>query len=124
MSAFKRFFSGVTDTGDKVRDKRFRTRYYRAERKKVCSELAKFFQREKDIELVHESLERGEIMIEYRNGIGMTHDLVVTVLPVTPVQASVDMHAAVRSRFFDFGTNGKMITRIYRFLDKQFTTVE
>lgn len=123
MSAFKRFFSGVTDTGEKAKEERFRTRFYRGEQKKVCHEVVTFAKNERDLKVVHVNDSRGEVMIEYRNPLGIMHDLVVTVYAVTPVQSAVDMHAAVRSRFVDPGFNSKLISRIYNYLDRELTNV-
>lgn len=123
MSAFKRFFTGVTDTSENAKDERLRTRYYRGEQRKVCQIVADFVKREKDLKLVHVNDNRGEIMVEYRDSIGFIHDLVVTVFAVTPVQSAVDIHTAMRSRMFDFGFNVRLINRIYKYLDNQLTQV-
>lgn len=121
MSAFKRFFTGVTDTGEEAKEERFRTRYYRGEQRKVCNTVVEFVNKEKDLHLVHANDNRGEVMIEYRDPLGMKHDLVVTVFSVTPVQSAVDMHAALRGRFVDLGFNPKLIDRVYNHLDRQLT---
>lgn len=124
MSAFKRFFTGVTDTGEKAKEERFRTRYYRGERRKVCDAVVQFAKKGKGLKVVHVNDNRGEVMIEYRDALGFTHDLVVTVFAVTPVQSAVDMHAAMRSRFVDFGFNPKLISSVYNYLDRQLTRVD
>lgn len=123
MSKFKRFISGVTETGEKAKEKRFKTRYYRVEQKKAINEIVNYAKREKDLSLQHVSENRGEIMVEYQSPIGLKYDLVLTIFPVTPVQSAVDMHAAVRARIVDLGFNGKLIDRVYNHLDKQFTKV-
>lgn len=124
MSKFKRFFTGVTDTGEKAKDERFRTRYYRGEQRRVCQELVEFAKKEKDLQFVHLNENRGEVMVEYRNPLGFTHDLVVTVFAITPVQSAVDIHAAIRARFVDPGFNSKLINRIYTYLDRRFIRVD
>lgn len=121
MSAFRRFFTGMTDTGEETKDTRFRTRYYRGEHKKVCQELVAFAKKEKNFQLVHVNNDRGEIMMEYRDPLGMKHDIVITVFAVTPVQSAVDQHVALRSRFVDLGFNSRIIARVYDHLDRQLT---
>lgn len=123
MSAFKRFLTGVTDTGEKEKDERLRTRFFRSEQKKVCREVVAWVERAKNMRLLHTSEERGEVMFEYRNPLGLKHDVVVTVYAVTPVQSAVDVHAALRHTFVDFGYNANLIGRLYQYLEKQFPPV-
>lgn len=124
MSAFKRFFTGVIETGEEAKDERFRTRYYRGEQKKVVQEIAQLAKKSSDLRLVHMSESRGEVMLEYRSPLGFKHDLVVTVFAITPVQSAVDQHAALRARFVEFGFNAKLIDRIYKHLDQRFTVLD
>lgn len=124
MSALRRFFTGVIETGEETKDERFRTRYYRGEQKKVVQEIAQFAHKSPDLQLVHTNENRGEVMVEYRSPLGFKHDLVVTVFAITPVQSAVDQHAALRARFVEFGFNAKLIDRIYKHLDQRFTTID
>lgn len=123
MSAFKRFLTGVTDTGENEKDERLRTRFFRSEQKKVCREVVAWVKKGKNMRLLHTSEERGEIMFEYRNSLGLKHDVVVTVYAVTPVQSAVDVHAALRHPFVDFGYNANLIGRLYQHLEQQFPQV-
>lgn len=124
MSAFRRFFTGVTDTGENVKEEHLRTRYYRGEQKKVCQEVVQFAREAKDVQFVHVNENRGEVMMEYRDPLGLKHDIVVTVYAITPVQSAVDLHVALRSRFVDLGFNPKLVARVYHYLDRKLTPLE
>lgn len=124
MSAFRRFFTGITDTGEDARDERLRTRYYRADQKKVCREIVAFANKEKALHLVHVNDKHGEITMEYQDPLGMKRDVVATVFAVTPVQSAVDLHVALRSRFVDIGFNVKLVARLYGHLDRQLTPLD
>ncbi|MFC7440579.1 hypothetical protein [Laceyella putida] len=124
MSKFQRFFSGVTETHDNAEEKELRTRYYRNRLRDAVEALKQIPNQKTGFHLVHVDEKRGEIMLEYKNGLGMKHDLVVTVYELTPIQLAVDVHAALRSRFVDLGWNVKAIGDIYEALDRQLTKDE
>lgn len=122
MSKLQRFFSGVTETSDHAKEKELRTRYYRNRLTEAVEAIKQIItQQPSCFQLVHVDERRGEIMLEYKNGLGLTHDLVVTIYELTPVQIAVDVHAALRSRFVDFGWNQKAIGILYEGLDRQLT---
>ncbi|MGA9175067.1 MAG: DUF1499 domain-containing protein [Thermoactinomyces sp.] len=120
MSAIQRFFSGVTETGDR-NESNLKTRYYRNQKREAIEALKGLPKQFSSFRLIHVDESRGEIMLECRNNLGFKHDLVVTVIDITPIQLAVDIHAALRAKFVDFGWNGKIIKTIYDYLDRHLT---
>jgi hypothetical protein len=118
LSAIQRFFSGVTETGDQ-QEPNLRTRYYRNQKWEAIEALKGLPGQFPSFRLIHVDESRGEVMLECRNGIGLKHDLVVTVIDITPLRTAVDIHAALRAKFVDFGWNGKIIRSIYQYLDRR-----
>ena len=120
MSAIQRFFSGVTETGDQ-NESNLKTRYYRNQKREAIEALKGLPKQFSSFRLIHVDESRGEIMLECRNSLGFKHDLVVTVIDITPIQLAVDIHAALRAKFVDFGWNSKIIKTIYDYLDRHLT---
>jgi hypothetical protein len=120
LSAIQRFFSGVTETGDQ-NESNLKTRYYRNQKREAIEALKGLPKQFSSFRLIHVDESRGEIMLECRNSLGFKHDLVVTVIDITPIQLAVDIHAALRAKFVDFGWNSKIIKTIYDYLDRHLT---
>jgi hypothetical protein len=120
LSAIQRFFSGVTETGDQ-NESNLKTRYYRNQKREAIEALKGLPKQFSSFHLIHVDESRGEIMLECRNSLGFKHDLVVTVIDITPIQLAVDIHAALRAKFVDFGWNSKIIKTIYDYLDRHLT---
>jgi hypothetical protein len=120
LSAIQRFFSGVTETGDQ-NESNLKTRYYRNQKREAIEALKGLPKQFSSFRLIHVDESRGEIMLECRNSLGFKHDLVVTVIDITPIQLAVDIHAVLRAKFVDFGWNSKIIKTIYDYLDRHLT---
>ncbi|WP_124727787.1 hypothetical protein [Staphylospora marina] len=116
MSAFRRFFSGVTETTDHAPEPDLKTRYYRVQQRAVMEKISEIIDRLSGFRLVHLDRERGEATLECRNRLGLIHDVVITATRVSPVQTAVDIHAALRFGV-DPGLNRSIIRRIWAQLD-------
>ncbi|MBA4493210.1 hypothetical protein ACFO25_06975 [Paenactinomyces guangxiensis] len=121
MSGMRRFFSGITETGDRAPEDWLRSRYYRGRSLEAGDQLLQLPKQHPSFKFVHYDKERGEVMFEYRNPLGFTHDIVITIYEITPIRLAVDIHAAIRSRMFDFGWNRKIVGIIYSYLDQKLT---
>ncbi|TCW37645.1 hypothetical protein [Laceyella sacchari] len=119
MSKLQRFFSGVVETSDDAKENALRTRYYRDRLSNAVAALKQIPAQASRFRLIHVDSTRGEVMLEYANGLGLKHDLVVTVIEVSPMRLAVDVHAALRARFVDMGWNVQAISIIYAMLDRQ-----
>jgi len=111
--------SGVTETGDKAAEADLRTRYFRNRKKEAIEAIREFTRKWPQFRLIHVDEQRGEVMLETRNGIGLIHDFVVTVYEINPIKIAVDIHAALRAKFLDFGWNRKFIRLIFRHLENE-----
>jgi hypothetical protein len=118
MSRWRRFFTGVTETGDRVPEPGLQTRYFRGQSREMSRYIAELPGRHPAFRLIHHDAERGEVMLEYQNPIGLKHDVVVTVFALSPVRMAVDVHAALRGRMVDLGWNHKLIQAIYDDLEQ------
>ncbi|MDR6224995.1 hypothetical protein [Desmospora profundinema] len=119
MSGLERMISGVTGTGDHARESDLKTRYYRGPLREVVERIRKLPSEDNRFRLVHVDEDRGEVMLEHRGVLGITHDVVVTPVAMTPLSIAVDVHAAIRGRMWDFGGwNRKLIRAIYTYLDR------
>lgn len=118
----KRFFSGITETGEHAAETDLKTHYYRARAAEAGERLLQLPKQNPSFKLIHYDQERGEVMFEYKNALGLTHDIVVTIFSITPIRSAVDIHAAIRGRIFDFGWNRKIVRLIYAHLNQTLTT--
>lgn len=118
MSGMRRFLSGITETGERAEEADLRTHYYRARAVDAGERLLQLPKQNPSFKLIHYDKERGEVMFEYKNALGLTHDIVVTIYSISPIRSAVDIHAAVRGRIFDFGWNRKIVRMIYHHLDQ------
>lgn len=122
MSGWGRMISGVAITKDRAKESDLKTRYYRGPKRDVLDQIRKLATEETIFRLVHVDEERGEVMLEYRGSLGITHDVVITSVAMTPMRIAVDVHAAIRGQLWDVGGwNRKLIGTIYRYLDRQLT---
>lgn len=94
-----------------------RTHYYRGRADDAGEQLLQLLKKNPSFRLVHYDKSRGELTLEYKNGWGLTHDLVVTIYAINPIRIAVDIHTAIRGRMFDFGWNRKIVRLIYQHLD-------
>jgi hypothetical protein len=123
MSVLDRIITGITATGDRVKEPDLRTRYYRGPLREVVEQIRKLPTEDSRFHLIHVDEDRGEVMVEHRGAMGITHDLVITPVAMTPLSIAVDVHAAIRGRMWDFGgKNRKLIQAIYTYLDKHLTS--
>jgi hypothetical protein len=113
----------VTETADNHPESELRTRYFRARADDVVNHLEELG-RQKPFCLVHVDRLRHEVMLEWKNGLGLMHDVVVTVYELSPLRVAVDIHAAIRSKVMDWGWNRKIVNAVYRHLEQKWTPEE
>ncbi|ADH98875.1 hypothetical protein [Salisediminibacterium selenitireducens] len=118
----KKIFSTQTETTEEHHDKRFQTRYYKAMPDKAIEELKQIFERGKGFEIRDYSEERGELIVNVKQGKRAL--MVVTVIMVRPYRTAIDFSVATDTFLFsDFGYSGKMIEVMYSELDQRLTYV-
>ncbi|PTM59428.1 hypothetical protein [Desmospora activa] len=124
MSGWGRMISGVTVTKDQSKEPDLKTRYYKGSLREVLERIRKLPAEETIFRLVHVDEERGEVMLEYRGTLGITHDVVITPVAMTPIRIAVDVHVAIRGQIWDVGGwNRNLVGKIYKYLDRHLTPI-
>lgn len=111
-------FRSIESTGEKAKDPLLRSHYYKLPKEKLMDEVSSVLKKLRGYQVVHEVPNVGEIVLEKRTVTGRTQDITITICPITPVKASVDIYSASRGSLGDLGSNYRNILEIYQALDR------
>lgn len=111
-------FRSVEVTGDKAKDPQLKSHFYKLSKDKLMEEVSAVLKKMRGYKVIHEVPSVGEIVLEKRTALGRTQDITVTIVPISPVKAAVDIYSASRGSLGDLGSNYRTILDIYRSLDR------
>lgn len=118
----KRIFVGlvrsIESTGERAQDPLLKSQHYKLSKEKLMEEVSAVMKKLRGYKVIHEVESVGEIVLEKKTATGRTQDITITICPISPVKASVDIYSASRGSLGDLGSNYRTILEIYGALDR------
>jgi len=111
-------FRSIESTGERAKDPLLKSHFYKLSKDKLMEEVSAVIKKLRGYKIIHEVPNVGEIVLEKRTVTGRTQDITITVIPNSPVRASVDIYSASRGSLGDLGSNYRTILEIYQALDR------
>jgi len=115
-------FRSQEHTGDKAKDPKLKSHYYRLSKDKAFEEVVSTLKKMQGYRILHEVPTIGEIVMVKRSMAGRTMDITVQVVGTGPVTSAVDIYSASRGSLGDLGANYRVIQEIYAVLDKKLSS--
>lgn len=106
-------------TGDKAKDPKLKSHYYRLHKDKAFEEVASVLKKMQGYKVLHEVPNIGELVLEKRTMAGRTMDITIQIVGTGPGNSAVDIYSASRGSLGDLGANYRVIQEIYGVLDKK-----
>ncbi|MEH7379700.1 cytosolic protein [Bacillus sp. JJ1533] len=113
------FFTNHSETRDKHSDELLRSHYYKTTNKKAIEAVKKVINNLDGYHLNSVSEERGEMSISVKKG--RKAFVVATIVSVRPFETAIDFAVTTETLLLpiDFGYSRKVITNLYKHLDKE-----
>lgn len=115
-------FRSQEHTGDKAKDPKLKSHYYRLSKDKAYEEVVSTLKKMQGYRVLHEVPTVGEVVMVKRSMAGRTMDITVQVVGTGPVSSAVDIYSASRGSFGDLGANYRVIQEIYAVLDRKLSS--
>jgi Protein of unknown function (DUF1499). len=112
-------FRSQEHTGDKAKDPKLKSHYYRMPKDKAWDEVLSILKKMQGYKILHEVPNIGEIVMEKRTMSGRTMDITIQIVGTGPGRSAVDIYSASRGSLGDLGANYRVIQEIYGVLDKK-----
>jgi len=112
-------FRSQEHTGDKAKDPKLKSHYYRLSKDRAWEEVASILKKMQGYRVLHEVPTIGEIVMEKRSMSGRTMDITVQIVGTGPGSSAVDIYSASRGSLGDLGANYRVIQEIYAVLDRK-----
>jgi hypothetical protein len=119
----KGIIQSTESTGDRKMDPWLKTRYYKATKDKIWTEVLSSIETMEGMRMIHQSKSLGEISITSK-GLLRSYDITITIVALTPLNIAVDIHSALRGAGGDFGGSYFHIVRIQKKLDQALATLQ
>jgi hypothetical protein len=115
-------FRSQEHTGDKAKDPKLKSHYYRLSKDRAFEEVGSVLKKMQGYRVLHEVPTIGEIVMEKRSMAGRTMDITVQIVGTGPGSSAVDIYSASRGSLGDLGANYRVIQDIYAVLDRKLSS--
>jgi uncharacterized protein (DUF1499 family) len=109
----------LENTGEKARDPKLKTRYYKLSRDEVWEEVVDVLTKMPGYKVLHQVKNVGEIVCEKRTITGRTQDITLTLFAMNPLKTAIDIYSASRGSLGDLGSNYRTIQDIFQQIDRR-----